>query len=51
MLGGIGTTQLLILLLVVVLLFGTKKIKTLGSDLGQAIKDLRNATKEEDSEQ
>lgn len=35
--------QLLILILVVVLLFGTKKLRSLGSDLGAAIKGFKNA--------
>ena len=33
--GGISIWQLLIIVLIVVLLFGTKKLKTLGSDLGE----------------
>ena len=34
--GGIGIWQLLIILLIVVMLFGTKKLRNLGSDLGGA---------------
>ena len=37
-LGGISVWQLLIILLIVVMLFGTKRLKGLGSDLGDAIK-------------
>lgn len=41
--GGIGIWQLLIILLIVVLLFGTKRIKSIGSDLGNAVKGFRSA--------
>lgn len=40
-LGGISIWQLLIVLLIVVMLFGTKRLKGLGSDLGGAIKGFR----------
>jgi len=49
MLSGISIWQLLILLLVVALVFGTKKLGTLGSDLGNAIKGFRSAMREEDA--
>lgn len=49
MLSGISIWQLLILLLVVALVFGTKKLGTLGSDLGNAIKGFRAAMREEDT--
>lgn len=49
-LGGIGIWQLLIVLLIVVLLFGTKRLKTLGGDLGSALKSFRSAV-ENDEEQ
>ena len=42
-LGGISMTQLLIILVIVVLVFGTKKLKNLGSDLGGALKGFKNA--------
>ena len=45
---GMGVTELLIILAIVLLLFGPKRIKTLGSDLGSAIKGFRSAVKEED---
>jgi sec-independent protein translocase protein TatA len=45
---GISIWQLLILLLVVALVFGTKKLRTLGGDLGSAIKGFRSAMKEDD---
>ena len=37
-LGGISLWQLLIVLLIVVLVFGTKKIRGMGKDLGGAVK-------------
>lgn len=41
--GGIGIWQLLIILVIVILLFGTKRLKGMGSDLGDAIKGFRKA--------
>lgn len=48
-LGGIGIWQLLIILLIVVMLFGTKKLRNIGSDLGGALRGFRNAMKDDDS--
>ena len=48
--GGIGIWQLLIILLIVVMLFGTKKLRTLGSDLGGALKGFKTAMKDDDDE-
>jgi len=47
--GGIGIWQLLIILLIVVMLFGTKKLRNLGSDLGGALKGFKNAVKDDDT--
>ncbi|MGP3789117.1 twin-arginine translocase TatA/TatE family subunit [Pseudomonas sp. B392_1p] len=44
---GISIWQLLIILLIVVMLFGTKRLKTLGSDLGGAIGGFRKAVSDE----
>ena len=44
--GGIGMFQLLIVLAIVVLIFGTKKIANLGWDLGDAVKGMRAGFKE-----
>lgn len=44
--GGISIWQLLIILLIIVLLFGTKKLRNIGSDLGGAIKSFRKAVRE-----
>ena len=41
--GGISLWQLLIILLIVVMLFGTKKLRGLGSDLGSAVKGFKKA--------
>ena len=43
---GIGIWELVLLLLIVVLVFGTKKLKTIGGDLGGAIKSFRSAMNE-----
>lgn len=42
---GISVTQLLIILVIVIVLFGTKRLRHLGSDLGGAIKGFRSAVK------
>jgi sec-independent protein translocase protein TatA len=42
-LGGISIWQLAIVLLIVVLIFGTKRLKSIGSDLGGAIKGFKKA--------
>jgi len=39
--GGIGIWQLVIILLIVVMLFGSKRLGSLGSDLGSAIRGFR----------
>jgi sec-independent protein translocase protein TatA len=45
---GISIWQLLILLAVVILIFGTKKLKNIGGDLGSAIKGFKSAVKDGD---
>ncbi len=42
-LGGISIWQLLIILVIVMLIFGTKRLRNLGGDLGGAIRGFRNA--------
>ena len=44
--GGISIWQLLIILVIVVLVFGTKRLKNIGSDLGAAIKGFKGAMSE-----
>ena len=46
-LGGISIWQLLIILVIIVMLFGTKKLRNLGADLGGALKGFKTAMKED----
>ena len=46
---GISIWQLLIVLLIVVMLFGTKRLRGLGSDLGGAISGFRKSMKDGES--
>lgn len=48
--GGISLWQLLIILLIVVLIFGTKRLKGIGSDLGGAVKGFRSAMQDGESD-
>jgi sec-independent protein translocase protein TatA len=48
---GIGWKEILMILLVVLLVFGTKKLKTIGSDLGSAVKGFKKAMSEGETEQ
>ena len=41
--GGISVWQLLIILVIVLLLFGTKRLKNIGSDLGGAVKGFKKS--------
>jgi sec-independent protein translocase protein TatA len=41
--GGLSIWHWLIVLLIVVLIFGTKKLKTLGQDLGEAVRNFKQA--------
>ncbi len=50
MFSNIGPFQLLIVLAIVLAIFGTKRLKTLGSDLGSAIKGFRSAVNEADTD-
>ncbi len=49
-LGGVGIWQLLIVLLIVMMLFGTKKLRNIGSDLGGALKGFKNAMSDGDKD-
>ena len=49
-LGGISLWQLLIVLLIVVVIFGTKKLGSIGGDLGGAVKGFRKAMSDAESE-
>ena len=45
---GIGTTELILIIVVLVLLFGAKKIPDLAKGLGEAVRHLRNGFKDEE---
>lgn len=45
---GISPVQIGIILLIVVLIFGTKKLKNIGGDLGEAVKGFKKGIKDED---
>ena len=45
--GGISIWQLLIVLAIVLVLFGTKRLRNIGSDLGGAFKGFKSAMKDE----
>lgn len=49
-LGGISIWQLLIILLIVIVIFGTKKIRSMGGDLGKALKSFRRALNDKNEE-
>ena len=46
---GIGIWQLVIILLIVLLLFGAKRLRNVGSDLGSAVKGFKKAVKDEET--
>ena len=47
--GGISIWSLLLILAIVILLFGTKKLRNVGGDLGGAIKNFKKSVKEEEA--
>lgn len=51
MLGGISIWQLVIVLAIVIMIFGTKKLRSMGGDLGGAVKGFKKAMSEEDKKQ
>jgi sec-independent protein translocase protein TatA len=46
---GISPTQLVIVLVIVALIFGTKKLRNMGGDIGGAVKGFKNAMNEENT--
>lgn len=46
---GLGFGELLVILAIVLLLFGPKRLKTLGSDLGTAIRGFRKAVTDDEA--
>lgn len=49
-LGGLGTTEVIVILVIVLLLFGGKKIPELMKGLGRGVKDFKEARKGEVNE-
>ena len=49
--GNLGWKELLIILVVVLVIFGTKKLKTIGSDLGSAVRGFKKSMNEGDAEE
>ena len=49
-LGGISMWQLLIVLLIVIVIFGTKRLRSIGGDLGGAVKGFRKAMTDAEAE-
>ncbi|OMH39587.1 Sec-independent protein translocase subunit TatA [Motiliproteus sp. MSK22-1] len=47
--GGISIWQLLIVLVIIVLIFGTKKFRNIGGDLGNAVKGFKKAMNEDET--
>lgn len=48
--SGISIWQLLIVLLIIVVLFGTKKLRSIGTDLGGAVKGFRDSVRDGEAE-
>jgi sec-independent protein translocase protein TatA len=47
--GGISVWQLLIILAIVIMLFGTKRLRTMGGDLGSAVKGFKKSMSDDES--
>ena len=50
-LGGISLWQLLIVLLIVIVIFGTKRLSSIGTDLGGAVKGFRKSMSDAEDEE
>lgn len=48
--SGIGPGSLILILIIVVLLFGTKRLRSMGSDLGGAMRNFKKAVKDGEAE-
>jgi len=48
---GLGVTELFVILAIVLVLFGTKRLRNIGGDLGSAIKSFRSAMNDTDESQ
>ena len=49
--GGIGPGSLILILIIVILLFGTKRLRSMGSDLGSALRNFKKSVKEGQSDE
>ena len=49
--SGIGLGPLLVILVIVLVLFGTKRLRNAGGDIGGAIKNVKKAVKDEDAKE
>lgn len=49
--GGVSIGSLVIIFLIVALLFGTKRLRTMGEDLGSALKNFRKGLKDDKKEE
>jgi sec-independent protein translocase protein TatA len=49
--GGLGMRELVVILLVVLVVFGAKKLRTVGSDLGAAVRGFKKAMSDGEEEQ
>jgi len=49
--GGLGMRELVVILLVVLVVFGAKKLRTVGSDLGHAVRGFKKAMSDGEEEQ
>ncbi|MBI2286281.1 MAG: Sec-independent protein translocase subunit TatA [Gallionella sp.] len=49
--GGLSIWHWLIVLLVVILIFGTKKLRNIGSDLGGAVKNFKEGVRDDEPKQ
>lgn len=47
---GIGLGPLLLILIIVLLIFGTKRLRNIGEDLGEAVKSFRQGLKDQDKD-
>ena len=45
--SGVSVSSLVLILVIVLVLFGTKRLKNMGKDLGEAVKGFQNATEED----
>ena len=50
MIGGLGPTELILIFLIVLVIFGARKIPEIGSGLGKGITNFKKAMKEQDQE-